>query len=101
MSLAIDNLPLHASCNYRSVPVAASLSRWRRYLLFRPLHELRGWHHEHAIAPSKIIGIPATSRFTNPCQKFLTQIPIALLPILTVVPRPAVSSLEAYQTPAR
>jgi len=101
MSITTANLSLYDSRNYRSVPVAVSLGRWRRYLLFYPLHVLRCWHHEYAIAPSKIIGIPAMSRFTDPCRKILTQIPIALLPILTAVPRPAVSSLEAYQTPAR
>jgi len=101
MNLAIVIFPLHASCNYRSAPVAVPLGRWRRYLLFHPLCRLQCRRYEYAIGPSKIIGIPITSSFTNPCRKVQTQIPIALLLILTLVIRPAVSSLEACQTPAR
>jgi len=101
MSIATANCASYASCNYRSVPVAVPLCRWHRNVLFYPLRRLRDWHHEYATDPLEVIGILVTSSFTDPYQKVQTQIPIALLPISTLVPHSAVSSLEAYQTPAR
>jgi len=96
--MATANLPLHASCTYRSVAVAVPFGRWRRHVRFYPL---RGLCQRYAVDRSKAIGSPMMSPFADPCRKVQTQIPIALLSILTVMLRPAVSSLEAYQTPAR
>ena len=106
MSIATANLPLHDSCTYWSVAVAVPLGRWRRHVRFYPLYGLRGRCQRHAVDRPKVIGNPMTSFFADPCPKVQTQILIALLPILTAVVRPAVvrpavSSLEAYQTPAR
>jgi len=99
--MATANLPLHASCTYRSVAVAVPLGRWRRHVHFYPLHGLCGRYQRYAVDRSQVIGNSITSPFADPCRKVQAQIPIALLPILTVMVRPAVSSLEAYQTPAR
>jgi len=95
MSITTAKLSLYDSRNYRSVPVAVPFDRWCRYLLCHPSRRLQYWRYEVANGLSKIICIPLTAGFSNPCRKVQTQIPIALLPILTSVARPAVSSLEA------
>jgi integrase len=51
--------------------------------------------------PSMNIGVPMTSYFTELYRKVTTLIPIARLPSMTAWHRPAVSSLDACQTPAR
>jgi len=47
------------------------------------------------------IGVTLMSHFAEPYREITTQNPIALLPSLTASLHPAVSSLEACQTPAR
>jgi hypothetical protein len=101
MSIAIVNLPLPVSCNYRSTPVAVPLGRWHQTVHFYPLRGARDWRHGYAIDPPKVIGILMTSSFADLYRKVQTQIPIALSSILTTLLHPAVSSLEACKTPAR
>jgi len=101
MSIATASLALHRSCKYRSVPVAVALGLWRRYVLVYPLHGRQYRRHCYTSGPTRGIGIPVTSDFTNLRRKVWVQIPIDLPSTLTVVAHPAVSSLEAYQTPAR
>jgi len=101
MSIAIANLPLPVSCNYRSIPVAVPLGRWRQTVHFYRLRGARDWRHEVAADPPKVIGITMTSSFADLYRKVQTQIPIALSSILTTLLHHAVSSLEACKTPAR
>ncbi len=95
MSMVTANSPLHASYEYRSVPVAASLGRRGQYALFEPLHGLLDWPDQQTIEPVKRLGIADTVRSTDPLRETPTQIPITLLPDLASVPHPAVSSPEA------
>ena len=99
--MSIANLPLPVSCNDRSIPVAVPLGQWRQTMHFYPLRGARDWRHAVATDPPKVIGILMTSSFADPYRKASIQIPIALLPTATALLHPAVSSLEAYQTPAR
>ena len=101
MSIAIANLPSPASCNYRSIPAAVPLGRWRQTVHFYPLRGALHWRHEGAANPPKVIGILMTSSFADLYRNVQTQIPIALSSILTPFLHPAVSSLEACKTPAR
>ena len=101
MNIAIANPPSPVSCNYRSIPVAVPLGRWRQTVHFYPLRGARDWRHAVAADPPKVIGILMTSSFADLYRKVQTQIPIALSPILTTLLHPAVSSLEACKTPAR
>jgi len=101
MSLAIANIPLQGACNDRSIPVTLPLGRWHPYVHFYSLRGKRNWRHAYATDPAKVIGSLMTSRLTDLYRKVQTQIPIARSSILTALPHPAVSSLEAYQTPAR
>jgi hypothetical protein len=101
MIITIANLPQPVCCNYRSLPVAAPLGQWRHVVHFYPLRGLRDWRHAYATDPSKLIGTPITSCFAGLYRKVQTQIPIALPPTVTALPRSAVSSFEACQTPAR
>ena len=101
MSIAIANPPSPASCNYRSIPVAVPLGRWRQTVHFYPLRGARDWRHEVAADPPKLIGILMTSSFADLYRKIQTQIPIARHAEVTESQHPAVSSLEACKTPAR
>jgi hypothetical protein len=101
MSLAIANLPLKDACNDRSIPAALALGRWHLSVHFYSLRGGRNWHHAVATDPAKAIGSLITSRLADLYQKVQTQIPIARSSLLTTLPHPAVSSLGAYQTPAR
>ena len=101
MSIATAIFSLQAQCNYWPLPVTGSLGRRYRYALFCPLP---GWHDgylQQATGPVKGLGMPDTGSSTDPHRKTLNQIPIALRQSLAPVPHPAVSSLEASQTPAR
>jgi hypothetical protein len=99
--MSIANIPLPVSCDDRSIPVAVPLGQRRQTVHFYPLRSARDWRHVYATDPPKVIGILMTSSFADLYQKAQTQFPIALSPILTALLHPAVSSLEAYQTPAR
>jgi hypothetical protein len=101
MSLAIANLPLQGACNDRSIPAAVPLGRWHSYVHFYSLRSGRDWRHAYATDPATLIGSLMTSRLADLYRKVQTQIPIARSSILTTLPHPAVSSLGAYQTPAR
>ena len=101
MSLVIANLPLKGACNDRSIPAALALGRWHLYVHSYSLRGVRNWRHAYATDPAKVISSLMTSRLADLYRKVQTQIPIARSSILTTLPHPAVSSLGAYQTPAR
>jgi hypothetical protein len=101
MTVATTNPPLHALCNYRPVPVVTPFSRWHQYALFYPHREQGNECYWNATNPTREIDIPVTTHFATPYQKITTLILIALLPSMTAWHRPAVSSIEACQTPAR
>ena len=101
MTIDAANTTLYASCDYRQSPVRTPFCRWHRYARFRPGHRRQKTRHRYATDSSMAICSPLTSHFTNLCRKVWIQIPIARLATVTALLHPAVSSLEAYQTPAR
>ena len=86
---------------YRSDPVRAPCCRWQGYARFCLQRDQRNKYHWNTTDPTRGIIITVTSDIAEPYRKLTTQIPIAPLPSITVWLRPAVSSLEACQTPAR
>ena len=92
---------LRALHYHRPVPVAVSLGRKCRQALFDTFHGLLGPRTPQVIDCLKHLGILDTVRSSDACQDTQTQIPIALSRESTTVHHPAVSSLEASQTPAR
>ena len=86
---------------YRSNPVRTSFFYCYKYVLFCAHRERENRCQWNITDPSKGIGIPIVSDFVIPYRKVTTLIHIALLPSMTPWHRPAVSSLEACQTPAR
>jgi hypothetical protein len=86
---------------YRSNSVRTSFCYCYKYVIFCAHREQQNRCQWNTTDPSKGIGIPILSDFVIPYRKVTTLIPIALLPSMTAWHRPAVSSLEACQTPAR
>jgi hypothetical protein len=86
---------------YRSNPVRMSFCYCYKYVLLCAHRERQNRCQWDAIDPTKDIGVPVMSDFAEPYRKVTTLIPIALLSTLAAWHRPAVSSLEACQTPAR
>ena len=92
-----DNLP----CPDRQDPVTAQYCRWRVETGFYPRYERRYRCQRETIKQTRDVGIVVTGDFTGLNRKDTTQISIALCRALTACLPPAVSSLEACQTPAR
>jgi len=100
MTIATD----YSSCtshNYRLGLVRTSFCCCYKYVLFFPHHERQNRGHWDATDPTMNLGASVTNYFADLYRKVITQIPIAQLPSMAVCLRPAVSSLEACQTPAR
>jgi len=88
-------------CPDRSDPVTAPYCQWQGYARFYPRQKQRNRCQGAAIVPTRHRDIVVTRDFAVPHQKVKNQIPIARLTSLTAWLTPAVSSLEACQTPAR
>ena len=86
---------------YRSNPVRTSFCYCYKYVLFCAHRERQNRCQWNTTDRSKGIGIPIVSDFVIPHRKVKTLIPIAQRPSMTACQHPAVSSLEACQTPAR
>jgi hypothetical protein len=100
MTIATD----YSSCtshNYRPGPVRTSFCCCYKYVLLCPYREQENGGHWDVTDPTMNLGVSATNYFSVPYRKVITQIPIAQLSSMTAWLRPAVSSLEACQTPAR
>ncbi len=71
--------------------------------LGRITHRVRDKTHAIGAVTQSQVGfrLSNTLRFPDPRRKLPLQIPIARHTTLPVLPLPAVSSLEAYKTPAR
>jgi hypothetical protein len=89
------------SLHYRPGPVQGALNRCHQNLHFNPCIELQEKHYSHEAIFGISFCISATLRLAYPRRGNDRQIPIACLPTLTEVQRPAVPSTEDYQTPAR
>jgi hypothetical protein len=92
-----DDLP----CPDRQDPVTAPYCRWRGNAGFYPRYERRNRYQWDATETTSGMGFVVTGDFAGLNPKDTTQIPIAPLTSLTAWLPPAVSSLEACQTPAR
>ncbi len=79
----------------------ASLCLWCKYTCGYPLIQLQNELHLHVNHHQSDIGILITQHLLDPHREKPIQIPIAQSSPLTTWTVPAVSSLEAYQTPAR
>jgi hypothetical protein len=88
-------------CPDRLNPVSASYCRWCGNAGFYPRHERRNRYQWDTTEPTRDIDIVVSRDCAGLNQKDITRIPIALRSSLTVRLPPAVSSLEACQTPAR
>ena len=88
-------------CPDRSNPVTVPYCRWHGYASFYPRHEQQNRCQWAVIESKRNKDIVVTRDFADQHQKVTTQIPIARLTSLTAWLPPAVSSLEACQTPAR
>jgi hypothetical protein len=89
------------SYDYRSDPVKVPFCRWHGFALFCAHREREIRCYWNTINPAMNMSSSVTSGFSSLHQKVKTQIPIARRPSLTAELHPAVSSLEAYKTPAR
>jgi hypothetical protein len=90
---------LFYSC--RSNTVRVPYCRQHGFAIFCPHREQENGCHWDATDPMMNMNSSVTSDFYTPHRKVKTLIPIALLPSMTAELHPAVSSLEACQTPAR
>jgi len=88
-------------CPDRLNLVTAPYCRWHGYAGFYARHEQRNRCQWVATKPTRHMDIVVTRDCPELHQKITTQIPIARLNSLTAWLPPAVSSLEACQTPAR
>src|SRR5210317_545244 len=88
-------------CPDRSDPVTTPYCRWHGYAGFYARYEQLNQCQWAATEPTRDMGIVMSRDFSDLHQKDTTQIPIARLTSLTAWLPPAVSSLEACQTPAR
>ncbi len=86
---------------YRLGSVMASFCLWCKYMCGYPLIHLQIEPHLHVNHRQSDIGILTTQHLPDPHLEKVIQIPIALSTPLAASTVPAVSSLEAYQTPAR
>jgi len=97
----IINVVGNASLKNRLNSVAGAFSHSLRILRLdrQPGHKSR----RHLPEPNAytVFSTRVIRNFINPHRVVTTPIPIGLYPKLTASLRPAVSSLEAYQTPAR
>jgi len=84
----------------RPDPVRALLCRWHRFALMSLQRDQGNKYQWDVTDPTRGIIIPATNDIAALYRKAITQIPIVLLRTMTAWLRPAVSSLEACQTPA-
>ena len=91
--------------NCQPVPVTTPLGRWRFDTRFHP--QARQPYRLHSYStqltphlPERLCG-SVTRCLGEARRQGPIQIPIAPQPISTALPHPAVSSLAAYQTPAR
>jgi len=93
--------PLHAVCQYWSLPVAVPFGQWHRYARLYSLYGLSDRRRKNVVRPQTASTMPMTGRRTLSSRNSQIQIPIAPVSLLARVRHPAVSSLEASQTPAR
>ena len=93
--IAIAKRRLHIPYHYWSVPVRVGFTRGCRYTLFRPFLGSHDSCFKQTTGLTKGLKTEKTGTSAHPRRKTQTQIPITLLPDLTPVPHPAVSSLEA------
>jgi hypothetical protein len=98
--IAARNIPCLSS-HYRPVSVTKALYRYRLNLRFHPCIELQEKHDFHTAISRMNFRVSAIQCLANPRSGNNHQIPIACLPTLAEFQHPAVSSTEAYQTPAR
>ena len=91
----------YLSYDYRSDPVKGSLCRWHGFALFCVHREREIRCYWNTTNLTMNMNSSVTSGFASPRRKVKTLIPIARLPSMTAELYPAVSSLEAYKTPAR
>ena len=89
------------SYDYWSDPVKVPFCRWRGFALFCAYRKREIRCYWNTINPTMTVDNSVTSDFASPHRKVKTQIPIARRPSMTAELHPAVSSLEACQTPAR
>lgn len=89
------------SCDDRCVPVRVSYGCGGEYGHFNPSHEQQKRCYVCTIDKVNIMIAWMASGFTNDYPQRWIQIPIVLLPALTALHEPAVSSIEACLTPAR
>jgi hypothetical protein len=87
--------------SYRSNTVRVPYCQWHGFAIF--CHHCRRENGCHWDATDTMMNMnnSVTSDFYTPHRKVKTLIPIALLLAMTAELHPAVSSLEACQTPAR
>jgi len=88
-------------CPDRLNPVTVPYCRWHGYAGFYPRYEQRNRYQWAATEPTRDMDIVVTRDIADLNPKDTIQIPIARLASLTAWLPPAVSSLEACQTPAR
>ena len=91
----------YLSYSYRSNTVRVPYCWWHGFVLFCPHRKRENKCHCEATDLARNIEIPVVCDFAVLYRKVKTLIPIALLPSMTAELHPAVSSLEACQTPAR
>lgn len=86
---------------YRLDSVRASFCPWCKYTYDYPHTLLQDVHYLIVNHGQSDVDIRITLHLSDPHQEKLVQIPIARSSSLATSTTPAVSSLEAYQTPAR
>jgi len=91
----------HLYYSYRSSTVRAPFCRGYGFVIFCHDCKQENRCHWDATNPTMNMNNSVTGDFATPHRKVKTLIPIALLPSMTAELHPAVSSLEACQTPAR
>jgi hypothetical protein len=89
------------SHHYRLGLVRVSFCLWCKYTCDYPHIQLQNERHLHVNHRQSDIGIQVTQHLPDPYLEKLIQIPIARSSPLAIPTVPAVSSPEAYQTPAR
>ena len=87
--------------SYRSKTVRVPYCRRHGFAIFCHHHEGENRCQGNATDPTMNRNNSMTSDFATPYRKVKTLIPIAQLSSMTTELHPAVSSLEACQTPAR
>ena len=101
MSSFTAAIPLHAASQYWFVPVAASLGHSSHHGQFYSLYELPDRHPRSVFSQPTAFDLLMAGYCIQVCRTVQTLIPILPVTPSTLVLSPAVSSLEASQTPAR